>query len=806
MAGFLSRRKDAGARADRVSLAGEGQQERAVDAAVRRKIVLGLAMVAAFLVLLELIFPPAVPGSGVELSVGQIAREEIAAPFDFDVLKPADALEGQRNLAASDVAPVYELDEGVLAEQRRRLGEFLSRAFGIRSGPESTRQKQDMLGQLGVALSETTRQILADPAAAVGVEDSAREILKALYETGILSARGVLPSAEQTVMLIRGDAESLVRIRDLLRRDGIEEVVLGEAVLALEDRTRAQAVREVVSPFIRGNISFDSGETERRRQEARDAVSEQAGQDFKKDEIILHRGQRITEEHVAIVRSMGITRGDLLQLETGPIRFFPSVGRILVALLLLGSLVLYLSVRRAGMLLDARYRMLFMVLVVLVMAGAATVRGMPGASEYLVPIAVLAMLASMLFDFEVAVISTVVTVLLAGIYTGFGFPFMLVSLVAGIVAAHSVRRVRHREDFYLSGIRVVVTYALAIFVADIWNVDVGISTLSRCGWGGLNAIVSMGIVIVTLPLFERGFRVTTDITLLELADMNKPLLRKMAMSSPGTYHHSIVVGNLSEAAAKAIGANGLLARVASYYHDIGKLVAPGYFVENQQGLEPDDSKHTGLKPKVSSLVIRAHVKDGVELAEKEGLPEPLVDIIREHHGTSVMEYFYNRALEDAENPDEIGRGDYSYPGPRPRSKESAIIALADTIEARVRSIGESITTKRIEAEIEEIIEKRWHDHQLDDAELTLSDLRKIREAFFRVLAGMYHQRMRYPDQNNGGSPENGADGKGGSAPGDVGPHERPGNEGAAAQRDPAGKEQSGKEPDGKEPAGGGDVA
>ncbi|HYW68280.1 MAG TPA: HD domain-containing protein, partial [bacterium] len=167
--------------------------------------------------------------------------------------------------------------------------------------------------------------------------------------------------------------------------------------------------------------------------------------------------------------------------------------------------------------------------------------------------------------------------------------------------------------------------------------------------------------------------------------------------------------------------------------------------------------------KVSSLVIRAHVKDGIELAGKEGLPEPLVDVIREHHGTSVMEFFFNRAMEDAENPDDISKGDYSYPGPRPRSKESAIIALADTIEARVRSVGDAITPKRIEAEIEEVIEKRWHDHQLDDAELTLSDLRKIREAFFRVLAGMYHQRARYPDQESGGQSNGSENGSTGSA-------------------------------------------
>ena len=208
-----------------------------------------------------------------------------------------------------------------------------------------------------------------------------------------------------------------------------------------------------------------------------------------------------------------------------------------------------------------------------------------------------------------------------------------------------------------------------------------------------------------------------------------------------------MVGNLAEAAAEAIRANALLARVGSYYHDIGKLTKPGYFVENQQGLDQSDSKHTGLRAKVSSLIIGAHVKDGVDLARKEGLPEPVVEIIREHHGTSLMEFFYNRAIEEAENPDEVSASDYRYPGPRPRSKESAIVMLADTIEARVRSIGEPMTQKRIETEIEETIDKRWQDHQLDAAELTISDLRKIRDAFFRVLVGMYHQRVKYPNQD-----------------------------------------------------------
>jgi len=343
-------------------------------------------------------------------------------------------------------------------------------------------------------------------------------------------------------------------------------------------------------------------------------------------------------------------------------------------------------------------------------------------------------------------VSTVVAVALATLYADFGLPFLLVSLVGGTVAAHSVREVRHREDFYWSALRVAGAYAVAIVAADVLQHNLNLGTIGRCGWGGLNTLISMGVVVLTLPLFERGFVVTTDITLLELGDMNRPLLRKMAMTAPGTYHHSIVVGNLAEAAADAAGGNGLLARVGAYYHDIGKLVSPGYFVENQQGLEPEESKHTGIRPKVSSLVIRAHVRDGVDLARKERLPEPVIDFILEHHGTSLMEYFYNKALEDAEDQAEVSEADYRYPGPRPKTIESAVISLADTIEARVRSIGELLTPRRIEAEIDEVIEKRIADHQLDDADLTLSGLRKIRQAFFRVLVGMYHQRVRYPGQ------------------------------------------------------------
>jgi len=766
MNGIFGRRREPGGRADRVKLDGADAGGAARMKLSRRRMLTGFLLVVGFLVVLELLFPLATPVSDVVPSVGQIAREEIVAPFEFQVLKTPEALEQERAMAEAGVVPVFRFEEAVLAGKRKELGDFVERVYDVREGDEPDRQKLDLLGQLGIALSDTTRRVLLDARRSARVEERAREILFGLYGRGIIESRG-LPGllANETVAVVRDDEETLETVGAFLEMNGIEEIVSREARRDLGDAEMTRATVEIVMPFVTENVIHDPAETRRRRAAARELVTESTGRDFKRDEVIVSRGERITTDHVAIIRSMNVRRAQLLRMEAGHRRYFPSLGRALEAALLLGAFALYVAVRRRSVLIETRCQVLFAVLIAVVMATAAGIQRIPEASAYLVPVTLLAMLASMLFTFEIAVVSTFVTVILVSIYTGFGLPFIFVSLVAGVVGAHSVRRVRHREDFYWSGIRIVATYAAAIVIADIASVDLGLATLTRAGWGGLNAIVSMGVVVVALPLFERGFRVTTDITLLELADMNKPLLRKMAMTAPGTYHHSIVVGNLAEAAAEAIGAHGLLARVGAYYHDIGKLVNPGYFIENQQGLDSSESKHTGLKPKVSSLIIGAHVKDGVELARKERLPEPLIDVIREHHGTSVMEYFYNRAREEAEDADDVNAGDYSYPGPRPRSKESAIIGLADTIEARVRSAAEVMSPKRIESEIDEVIEKRWREHQLDDAELTLSDLRKIREAFLRVVVGMYHQRIKYPDQDEGeGDPDEGD--PGGTAPGD----------------------------------------
>jgi putative nucleotidyltransferase with HDIG domain len=239
--------------------------------------------------------------------------------------------------------------------------------------------------------------------------------------------------------------------------------------------------------------------------------------------------------------------------------------------------------------------------------------------------------------------------------------------------------------------------------------------------------------------------VTTDLTLLELSDFNHPLLRMLSETAPGTFHHSITIGNLAEAAAKAIGANSILARVGGYYHDIGKMVKPEYFVENQVGAQ---NRHTRLKPRMSSLIIQSHVKEGVELGRKYGLPEMVLNFIPQHHGTTRIAFFYDKALRQSvrrASKDVINESDFRYPGPKPQTKEAGIVMLADSVEASTRSITD-ITPQKLEQGIDNMIRHRFVEGELDECELTLRDLTKIRGTFFKILMGSYHQRIKYPQQ------------------------------------------------------------
>ncbi|MGB0290836.1 MAG: HD family phosphohydrolase, partial [Opitutales bacterium] len=377
-------------------------------------------------------------------------------------------------------------------------------------------------------------------------------------------------------------------------------------------------------------------------------------------------------------------------------------------------------------------------------------RGVLSILPHFVPYALAPILVAALTGMTPAIFTTLVIATLFGISQGNSIEFTLIAFLSGVVGAYYSNNIRSRTRLVRAGffagfaaaLAAIMTGILSNFSAGLIAELVAVSLLI----GLLSGIIAVGV----LPLLESLFKITTDITLLELTDFNHPLLRRMQIEAPGTYHHSLMVANLSENAAAAIGANPLLCRVCSFFHDIGKLVKPEYFTENQRGgLNPHDAQN----PSMSALVIKAHIKEGVELARADKMPRVIIDVIKQHHGTSLIQYFYHQACErlkedphkkDSENNGStVDQSTYRYDGPRPAFKESAIIFFADGVEAASRTLPK-VTQSNIEDLIDKIFRDRIEDGQLDDCPLTFQELNKIRESFVYTLLNMLHSRVEYP--------------------------------------------------------------
>ncbi len=361
----------------------------------------------------------------------------------------------------------------------------------------------------------------------------------------------------------------------------------------------------------------------------------------------------------------------------------------------------------------------------------------------IIPVCLIPMLTALLFNrMELSLIMSLVNAVAIASVTGSHLYLTILFFTSGLFSALLVWNARRRMTIIRAGFIIGILQALFLFFIGRFWMNPALPYLKTYLFIILSGIVSGVIVIGVLPLFEFLFKTVTNISLLELADFRHPLLEKMVLEAPGTYHHSLIVGNLSETACQAIGANALLARIGAYYHDIGKLQKPDYFSENQNA---SASKHDALAPTMSKLIIMNHVKEGVELAKKYKLSPPLIDFISQHHGKSLVYYFYRRALENLEDDGQIKEEGFRYPGPKPNTKETAVVLLADSVEAAMRALKEPGPAK-IEETVHKIINNKFIDGQLDECDLTLKDLEKISDVFIHILSGIYHSRVTYPEQ------------------------------------------------------------
>lgn len=488
------------------------------------------------------------------------------------------------------------------------------------------------------------------------------------------------------------------------------------------------AASGIVQSVIHPNLVLDS----RLVQQARErAMAEVEPVYVEQGQIIVRWGDVIEPEHMAILMELGLLRPQA--------DYRVVIGIVIAVALLLALLGVYLYQHENELLQNERMLSLLglMIVATVGLAKLASLIHFEGMG-YIVPVALATMIIATLIDSQLALVTAVFLSLIVGIIGGTeGIKVAAVALTSGIAGVYSVSRISQRSDLTRAGLIVGAAAVVAMIGLGLVFAD---SFMIKYSFLGLvNGVVSAIGAIGLLPYLETVFGITSSIRLLELSNPNHPLLRKLLLEAPGTYHHSMMVGNLAEAAAEAIGGDPLLVRVGSQYHDIGKTRRPYFFAENQfGGVNPHDK----ISPTLSTLIITSHVKDGVELARQHKLPEVIIDFIREHHGTDLVKFFYHRALEEGR---EVEEADFRYPGPNPHSKETAIVMLADAVEAAVRSM-KNATPGRIEGLVRKIIKERLADGQLDESDITLRDLDRIADAFVRVLTGMFHQRVEYPEQ------------------------------------------------------------
>ncbi len=461
------------------------------------------------------------------------------------------------------------------------------------------------------------------------------------------------------------------------------------------------------------------------------------------DEKIVDANTRVTPEIQRKLVSLAAAKAKRGEEEGVAQQIYSYTGHLLFTAIILFFFVMFLLTYRPEIYQDNKDLLLIALIFILFITSSYFFYYQWGFSEYLIPITIAAMLLTIIYDARVSFFGTITLTILIAVILGNRMTFFITTVFAATLAIYSVRRLRTRNQLFYAIIYIVGAYYLALIASELTLVPdlkhLGQNILWATGNGILSPLLTYGLI----ALIEMSFDITTDMTLLEMSDLNRPLLKQLAMKAPGTYHHAVVVGNLAEAAAEAVGANSLLARVGAYYHDIGKMKKPEYFVENQRGGE---NPHEQLKPQLSALIIKSHVKEGLELARQHNLPQEIADFIPMHHGTIRIDYFYKKAKEEAQRTgEEINESDFRYDGPKPNSKETGIVMLTEAIEAGTRSI-QNPTPQKLHQFIDMMFDKRLKDGQLDNCDLTIRELSQVREAFVPILFGMYHLRIEYPDQ------------------------------------------------------------
>jgi putative nucleotidyltransferase with HDIG domain len=665
-----------------------------------RRIILCLAFFFLFMIILSADFV----SDKVAFDVGQVSDRDIIAPRTVSYVDMTKTKKLEAEVLAG-VANVYDLDVSVIGKTEESADQVYNGARNVIADkalatPEEKVQKLQQ--NLAIALPNT---VLTDLVSLSGAE---------------------LTQAEQSTKdILRKYLQRGIRDDDL---DAARKQVAVETRKMAENKKVNSVVAGIAEALLKPNFIFNAKETDKRKQAALSSV-DPVRETIKKGQVVIRHGDIVTPEQIQAMEELGLSKG-----QGGETRIFGLAVFVLTILIIFICYIykfandIYQN--------DLQLVLLGLIMLVTLLLGKAA----HYYSDFAAPIATGALLTAILVESRVGFFISVALSLFFGVIVEHDLRAVATALIGSIVGVYSVSKMSHGYSLIRAGIWIAAANFLVIgssgFIEQINNAQV----LKE----GLQGIVSgIGAAVITtglLPYLEHTFNITTPLKLLELAQPTHPLLQRLLLDAPGTYHHSVLVGNLAETAAGSIGADSVVVRVGAYYHDIGKIKRPYFFVENQV---TNENPHDKIAPSLSTLIVTSHIKDGLDLCREHNLPQVITEIVQQHHGTMLVSYFYKKASEN-EHSECIVEEDFRYEGPRPQTKEAALIMLADACEAAVRSIGKP-NVNRIEATVRKIIRERLHDGQLDECNLTLKDLNVIGDVYVRVLSSMFHTRIEYPD-------------------------------------------------------------
>ncbi len=719
--------------------------------------------------------------------LNDIANEPIIAPFDFGILKTDQKLTNDLEEAKKSVPFSFKRDQDFVDNQISNIDNFFNYLTNINSAHDLYISSQDSLYkyryepefevfQTSFIADSTTYVTLYNEFLEkyqfqieksqwdqlLGIEENLSEpidleIFKNQIKQICLNrwAEGILDEPLNNILsndisIVQGGELILAPTKNYNDIEAAWKKNKEEVNLIYEEELDIKSVLgyELINEFTKPNLLFDKDLTEKRQNERLDKVSRFQGTVLA-NELIVDTNNRITESVLLKIKSLQFESERRLGYEKAADKFREYLGAFFVVSILLFLLFSFLYIYRNEYFED--YRLLFLIsilmYVIIFFSWVIINYQLP---VYIIPIAMTSILFTVLLDTTVALIASTILILLTSLLIGNDLDFAIIQFFTAFIAILSVRKLRKRRQIITTMISLVLCSMFVFFSVMLFKgIDFLDYNYSVVGYLALASFLSPILSFGLVPLFESSFGITTDLSLIELLDYDQPLLKKLMEDAPGTHTHSVKVGTLSESCANAIGARALLCRVGSYYHDIGKIKKPEYYAENQTG----ENKHDSISPHISAKILKQHVTDGISLANEYGLPKIIKEFIRTHHAKNRMEFFYQKAIDRSDNPESVDENEFRYSGPKPNTKETGIVMIAEAIEAQANSV-KTPTLEKFEKMIDETIKSRLKDGQLDDCPLTMKDLQKIKgrrdgkHGLLPVLSGLYHSRPEYPDKDD----------------------------------------------------------